>query len=112
MKVPVEIKEKNADILIGLIDKYGNEFIECSQILYYVNDKLQFKDAGKIMIDRRDNYPKIKILSPDTGDYTETFQENSCIFTDVQNLDVIKIGTSYTPYKINKNVNVEVIITF
>lgn len=112
MKVSMVIEDKNASISIGLIDKYGDEFIKCSQIAYYVNGEVQIKNSGEIMVDRRDNYPKIKILSPDTGDYTETFQEDSCTFTNLHNLDVIKIETSYTPYKIGKKIDVEVVITF
>ena len=112
MKVSMEIKDKNASISIGLINKYGNEFIECSQIAYYVNGKMKFKDSGEIMVNRRDNYPKLQILAPNTRDYTESFQENSCIFTDLCNLDSIKIETSYTPHKIGKEIEVTVIITF
>ena len=64
------------------------------------------------MVNRRDNYPKLQILSPNTGNYTESFQENSCIFTDLCNLDIIRIETSYTPYKVGKQVKVQVVITF
>ncbi len=106
------VEDKNAEILMGVFDKYKKEFIDCTQIAYYVDEVLQFKNTGRIMINRRDNYPKLQILSPDTGDYTESFQENSCVFTDLGKLDVIKVETTYTPYKIGRQVKVEAIITF
>lgn len=111
-KVSIEIEDRNAQILMGILNKYDNEFIDCTQIAYCVDGKLQFKNSGKIMINRRGNYPKLQILSSGTGDYTDSFQENSCIFTDLCNLDIIKIETSYTPYKIGRKVKVEVVITF
>ena len=111
-KIPVEIQDKNAFIQLGLLDKYHGEYIDCAQITYYVDGDLQFKKPGQIMVNRRYDYPKLQILIPDTGDYTETFQEDSCIFTDLSNLDVIKIENIYTPYAINKEVKVEVMITF
>ena len=106
------VEDRNAEILMGVFGKYNNEYINCVQIAYYVDGELQFKSAGEIMINRRDNYPKLQILSPNTGDYTESFQENSCVITDLGNLDVIKIETTYTPHKIGRQVEVEVIITF
>ena len=108
----MEVKDRNSEILIGLLDKYSSEFIDCTQITYYVDGELLFKNSGKIMVNRRDNYPKLQILSPNTGNYTESFQENSCIFTDLCNLDIIRIETSYTPYKVGKQVKVQVVITF
>lgn len=111
-RVSYTIEDKNAEILIGVLDKYKSEFIDCTQIAYYVDGILQFKNGGEIMINRRDNYPKLQILSPDTGDYTESFQENSCVFIDLGKLDVIKIETTYTPHKIGKQIKVEVIISF
>lgn len=111
-KVAIDIEDRNAQILMGILNKYDNEFIDCTQIAYYVDGELQFKNSGEIMINRRNNYPKLQILSPSTEDYTESFQENSCIFTDLCNLDIIKIETSYIPYKIGKKVRVEVVITF
>ena len=110
-KVSIDIQDLNGNISLDLLAKY-DEFIECTQITYYVDGKLLFKEAGKIMINRRDNYPKIQILSPNTGDYTESFQENSCTFTDLGDLDMISIETSYTPHKIGKLVNVKVVIVF
>lgn len=111
-KVTMDNEDHNANILLGLLDKHKSEFIDCIQIAYYVDADLLFKTTGKIMINRRDNYPKLQILSPDTGNYTASFQENSCIFTDLGNLDIIKIETSYTPRVINKQIDVTVIITF
>lgn len=111
-KVSMEIEDRNAQILIEILNKYNNDFIDCTQIAYYVDGKLQFKDTGKIKINRIDMYPKLQILFPSTGDYTESFQENSCVFTDLCNLDMIKIETSYVPYKIGRQISVEVIITF
>lgn len=73
-RVSNTVEDENAKILIGVLDKYNSEFIDCTQIAYYVDGNLQFKSSGEIMINRRDNYPKLQILSPDTGDYTETFQ--------------------------------------
>ena len=111
-KVSMEIEDRNAQILMNILDKYDNEFIDCTQIAYYVDGELQFKTSGEIMINRRDNYPKLQILSPNTRDYTESFQENSCIFNDLCNLDIIKIETSYILDKIGRRISVEVIITF
>lgn len=111
-RVSKTVEEKNAEILMWVFDKYKNEFINCTQIAYYVDGELQFKNAGEIMINRRDNYPKLQILSPDTGDYTESFQENSCVFADLGKLDIIKVETTYIPYKIGRQVKVEVFITF
>lgn len=82
------------------------------EIIYYVDDMQIFKGAGEIMINRRDNYPKLQILALDTGDYTESFQENSCVFRDEGNLDVISIETSYTPHKIGKLVKIKVKLVF
>ncbi len=110
-KVSRAIEDQNGNISLDLLGKY-DEYIDCTQIAYYVDDELLFKEAGQIMINRRDNYPKIQILSPNTKDYTESFQENSCTFTDMGNLDMISIETSYTPYKIGKKVNVKVIFVF
>lgn len=106
------VEDKNAQIQIELLSKYNSEFISCTQIAYYVDDDLLFKKPGTIMINRRGNYPKLQILSPDTGNYTAEFQENSCVFTDLCALDMIKIETSYIPNKINKMVDIKVIITF
>lgn len=107
------VEDKNAEILMGILEKHGmNEFIDCFQIMYYVDGQLQFKGSGEIMINRRDNYPKLQILSPSTGDYTESFQENSCKFCDLGNLDIISIETTYTPYKTGKLTKVEVRIVF
>lgn len=106
------VEEKNTEILKGVLDKYKGESIDCAQIAYYVDEELQFKSTGTIIINRRDNYPKLQIQFPDTGDYTESFQENSCVFTDLGKLNVIKVETTYTPNKIGRQINVEVIITF
>lgn len=111
-RVTKEVEDRNAEILMGVFDKYNNEYIDCAQIAYYVDEELQFKSAGKIMINRRDNYPKLQILTPDTGDYAESFQENSCVYTDLGRLDVIKIENYYSPYKIGREIKVEVVITF
>ena len=105
------IQDKNANIALELLEKYG-EFVECKQITYYVNDEQLLKKEGKIMINRRDNYPKIQILKPSIENYTESFQENSSVFTDMGNLDVISIQASYTPYSIGKLVDVKAVIVF
>ena len=110
-KVSSAIEDQNVNISLNLLSKFG-EFINCTQIMYYVDQEQLFKEAGKIVINRRDNYPKIQILLPNTGDYTDSFQENSCTFTDLGNLDMISIETSYIPYKIGKLVNVKVVIIF
>ena len=63
-EVSVEIQDKNAEISLGLLGKYGNECINCTQIAYYVDDDLLFKEAGEIMINRRDSTPMLTIKSP------------------------------------------------
>ena len=111
-KVSRKVELENAKILMGVLHKYGDEFIQCTQIAYYVDDELLFKSSGEIMVNRRDNYPKLQILSPSTEDYTESFQENSCVFTNLSDFDVIQIETSYTPYKTNRQISVKFVITF
>lgn len=111
-KVTRDIQDKNAHISLRLLSKYDNEFINCTQIAYYVDGNLLFKNTGEIMVNRRDSYPKLQILVPGTDNYTSSFQENSCVFTDLGNLDIIKIETSYTPYFSSKQIDVTVIITF
>ena len=112
MKVSRITEDRNAEILISLIDKYGNGYIDCSSIKYYVDGEQIFSKPGRIRVNRIDRFPNLKILEPDTGDYTETFQENSCVFEDVADLEIIMIETNYTPYAIGKNVDIKVIISF
>lgn len=110
-KIPVEIQDENARILVELINKYGN-YVNCPQITYYVDGELLFKSSGKIRIKRNDLYPSVQIQSPDTGDYTDEFQENSCVYTDLGDLDVVKVEATYTPNAIGRQVKVKVKFVF
>jgi len=89
-KVSRDIEDRNARLLSAIHGKYG-EYIDCSQIKYCVDGKVIFKSKGEVRINRNDLSPSLKIRSPNTGDYTESFQENSCVFTDFRKSDVIKL---------------------
>ena len=116
MKVSADIQDKNALILLETMRRYGkernSEFADCSQIAYYVNDELIFRSLGEVMINRRDRYPKLQIIKPVPDNYTDTFQENSCIFTEMFDINALRIENYYTPYFLGKEVRVVVLIVF
>jgi hypothetical protein len=110
MKVSKEVEYKNSVVTMHLMTKNGGEeVIKCAKISYYVDDNLIVQGSGEIMINRRDNYPKIHIKQPDTGDYTEDFQENSCIFSELDD-GIVRIETKYVPKFLGHEINVKVII--
>ncbi len=113
MRVTRAQEDKNAQVSLELLGINGrDEYMDCSLIQYYVDNNLHVQGSGKIMINRRENYPCIEILDPDTGDYAEKFQENSCIFIHSLGERTLTIETNYTPYFTGKNTDIKVVIVY
>lgn len=110
MKISTQQKDMNAKIALALIsNNYGNEYIKCKYIQYYVNGNLVQNSPGEIAVLRRDNHPRIQIISSIDTDYTIDFWEDSCIYKSSFNNQVIEIRAEYTPVRTGVLTKIKVI---
>ena len=113
MKVSKAQQDINAQVSIELIGIIGHDiYMDCKLIQYYVDNNLHTQGSGRILINRRENFPYIQIMEPDTGEYTEKFQENSSVFNHSLGERTLTIETNYTPYFTGKNTDIKVVIVY